>query len=193
MQELLYNECLYFGISEVNSLILKSKYVNENYSVKTWVLDLFKIKKNNDMVDVENITNNTLIFSRSKLSIFKLFIDLLQNHREVYNYVSFFIKERQKNKIELVINIFIDIANIIKKNHSQLISTAFEYFLEYMLISFVLIFYYELTIGSITTTKKIDIKCLILLFKSLKYNRPFLLKSIKMMFGVELDKMMKLA
>ena len=145
------------------------------------------------MVDVENITNNTLIFSRSKLSIFKLFIDLLQNHREVYNYVSFFIKERQKNKIELVINIFIDIGNIIKKNHSQLISTAFEYFLEYMLISFVLIFYYELTIGSITTTKKIDIKCLILLFKSLKYNRPFLLKSIKMMFGVELDKMMKLA
>lgn len=179
-------------------------------NVKDWIGELCGNELN--LFHCENIDTDIFKYEDNNINLLDVFFGLFQNHYTINNYVSHIKNGKvQKNKLDTVLNLIIQISKIIKKKvtENQICSNdilyALEYYTECLIIKFILTYYEHRCVQKdkivnilseeekITSNsqsnkynKTLDIKNIATFFNKLKVARMVMLKSCKMMFGFDL-------
>lgn len=157
---------------------------NEIILTQHWIMSLFSVNEN-DTLELKFCENfDTRIFKccdGNKISPANVIINLFQDHKLVNEYLYFISNEStKKRKMDIIFGFmlkFIEIFKIRNKNNEIILDLGTNY-CEYLLVKIILLSY---------KNKSISINKIIYLFDKLRRSRPFYVKSLKLMFTVNLE------
>jgi hypothetical protein len=159
----------------------------ESFLIKKWLFDLFLLNdecKENTII--LNSYENFNIFTTNtgqKQSSVAICLTLIQDHYNTDDYINYMLGEHfQKGRFELVLNLIFKITNILKNTKDK--NDVVNYYLEYIIIKFVFVLYKN-KYGNGQT----DIRLIIKTFNKLQLTKNFVLKSTKLIFGVDISEL----
>lgn len=159
----------------------------ESFLIKKWLFDLFLLngeckEKTINLSSHENF-NIFTTDTGQKLSSVAICLALIQDHNNTDDYINYMLGEHfQKGRLELVFNLMFQITNMLKNTKDQ--NDVVNYYLEYLITKFVFVLYKN-KYGNGQT----DIRLMIKTFNKLQLTKNFVLKSTKLIFGVDMSEL----
>ena len=153
-------------------IIVANEKFQEKILVEQWIVNLFSITNNQ--------INLKICSDFDVGNIVKIFFAIMHDHYCTEEYIQCILDEKlSKSKLDLMFSLFFQLVGTLKSD-----SLLANFYMEYLMIKFILIYVKNKYINN---KIDIDLRHIILTFNNLKVTREFLLKSVSLMFGINLS------
>jgi hypothetical protein len=167
-------------------LMIKTITYDEEYVADTWLADSFT---NNELVVDSSFADVMILTCEKNLQYtsLQLVLTFLQDYKKIKKYTQLIHSQSHDNRdVFRIVDMVSQIKNKIKLSTSQKYKELVVQHMEYTVIYFALLYYFFGTTNGTTHLSKTDVENFTKMLNSLDLTKIFLIKSLKMLFGVDI-------